>query len=74
MFDLIFRNANLPDGRTGVDIAVTGPKIAALRLKPARLVVVRRGKIIARTKPRISALFLDGRPAQVDSAAYAPKL
>ena len=45
----------------------------ALRLKPARLVVVRRGKIIARTKPQISALFLDGRPAQVDGAAYAPK-
>ena len=74
MFDLIFRNANLPDIRTGVDIAVTGPKIAALRLKPARLVVVRRGKIIARTAPRFSALFLDGRPDQVDGTSHAPKL
>ena len=46
----------------------------ALRLKPARLLVVRRGKVIARTAPRIAALFLDGRPADVNAAAYAPKL
>ncbi len=30
MFDLILRNANLPDGRSGVDIAVRGDKIAAV--------------------------------------------
>ncbi|MBC7738834.1 MAG: amidohydrolase family protein [Candidatus Saccharibacteria bacterium] len=30
MFDLILRNANLPDGRSGVDIAVQGDKIAAV--------------------------------------------
>ena len=30
MFDLIFRNANLPDGSTGVDIAISGPTIAAV--------------------------------------------
>ena len=30
MFDLIIRNAHLPDGRTGVDIAVTGDRIAAI--------------------------------------------
>lgn len=29
MFDLIIRNANLPDGRTGIDIAVKDGKIAA---------------------------------------------
>ncbi len=38
----------------------------ALRLKPNRLVVLRRGKIIARTAPRIGELFLEGRPATID--------
>ena len=46
----------------------------ALRLKPARLLVMRRGKVIARSAPRIAGLFLDGRPAAVDPAGYAPKL
>ncbi|QQP87760.1 amidohydrolase family protein [Skermanella sp. TT6] len=31
MFDLIVRNANLPDGRTGIDIGVTGGRIAAVQ-------------------------------------------
>ncbi|MBL4926676.1 amidohydrolase family protein [Fuscibacter oryzae] len=30
MFDLIVKNANLPDGRTGIDIAVTNGTIAAV--------------------------------------------
>lgn len=30
MFDLIVRNANLPDGRKGIDIAVKDGKIAAV--------------------------------------------
>jgi cytosine/creatinine deaminase len=47
----------------------------ALRLKPARLAVVRRGRIIARTAPKVGELFLDGRPTQIDAGRdYAPKL
>ncbi|MDE1996896.1 MAG: amidohydrolase family protein, partial [Rhizobiaceae bacterium] len=30
MFDLIIRNANLPDGRKGIDIAIAGGKITAI--------------------------------------------
>lgn len=30
MFDLIIRNANLPDGRQGFDIGLAGGKIAAI--------------------------------------------
>ena len=30
MFDLLVRNANLPDGRVGIDIGVTGDRIAAV--------------------------------------------
>ena len=46
----------------------------ALRLKPVRLAVIKRGRVIARTAPRVADLFLAGRPAQMDPAAYAPKL
>jgi cytosine deaminase len=46
--------------------------IEAVRLRAERLAVVRRGEIIARTPERRSSLFLDGRPAALDPAAYAP--
>lgn len=46
--------------------------VEALRLKANRLTVIRRGKVIARSAPRISELHLEGRPAMVDEAAYAP--
>ena len=38
----------------------------ALRLKPARLYVIRNGKIIAETPPVISRLALEGRTVEVD--------
>lgn len=47
--------------------------IEAIRLKAHRLAVVRRGRIIARSEPRVSQLFLDDRNAIVDAAAYAPQ-
>lgn len=46
--------------------------VEALRLKANRLTVIRRGKIIARSAPRIAELNLVGRPATVDGATYAP--
>ncbi|MBY5351008.1 amidohydrolase family protein [Rhizobium leguminosarum] len=48
--------------------------LEALRLKPSRLAVIRRGKVIARSAPRIGELFLDGRPARIDGGLdYAPR-
>ncbi|MBX5159184.1 amidohydrolase family protein [Rhizobium sp. NZLR5] len=48
--------------------------LEALRLKPNRLAVIRRGKIIARSAPRIGELFLDGRPTRIDGGLdYAPR-
>jgi cytosine deaminase len=38
----------------------------ALRLKPARLFVIRRGKIIAETAPVISRLELEDKSIEVD--------
>lgn len=46
--------------------------LEALRLKANRLTVVRRGQILAETAPRITNLKLDGRPATVNAASYAP--
>ena len=46
--------------------------IEALRLKAARLFVVRRGRVIAEGAPRVSVLDLPGRPGLVDPSAYAP--
>ena len=43
----------------------------AIRLKTARLAVVRRGRVIARAPERMSALELPGRPAQV-SLEFVP--
>ena len=48
--------------------------VEAVRLKPTRLLVVKAGRVIARTPPRLTALFLDERPALVDPAAYAPPM
>ena len=48
--------------------------LEALRLKPNRLAVIRRGKVIARSAPRIGELFLGGRPARIDGGLdYAPR-
>jgi cytosine deaminase len=40
--------------------------VEALRLRPARLLVVRGGRVLARSAPTAVQLALPGRPAQVD--------
>ncbi len=47
--------------------------VEAIRLRPPRLCVIRRGRVIAETAPWRTALGLDGRPATLDPAAYAPE-
>ncbi len=47
--------------------------IEAIRLRANRLKVVRRGKVIAETAERVTQLHLEGRPASVNGADYAPK-
>ncbi|TNC07288.1 amidohydrolase family protein [Methylobacterium terricola] len=42
--------------------------IEAIRLRPPRLCVIRRGRVIARTPPRVAQLALPGRPADLDPA------
>lgn len=45
----------------------------AIRLRPTRLKVIRRGKVIAESPPERTRLSLAGRPDVIDPADYAPK-
>jgi cytosine/creatinine deaminase len=46
----------------------------ALRLKPVRLAVIKRGRVIARTPARVSELLIEGRARLVDgSVGFAPE-
>lgn len=46
--------------------------IEAIRLKAARLAVIKAGKVIASTPPRGSVLNLPGRPPSVDASRIGP--
>lgn len=46
--------------------------IEAVRMKATRLAVIRAGRVIAETAPRLARLALPGRPAGIDPADYAP--
>jgi len=47
--------------------------IEAVRQRATRLFVIRRGQVIAETPARVTKLSLEGRPARVDPADYAPR-
>lgn len=55
MFDLIIRNANLPDGREGLDIGVSSGKIAAI----GKSIVVAAGEEIDAAGRLVSPPFCD---------------
>lgn len=46
--------------------------IEAIRLRATRLAVIRHGRVLSETPPRIARLALEGRPDTLDPAAYAP--
>jgi cytosine deaminase len=75
-FDAVTINNAKILGLAGYGIAVGHPAdfvllqardaVEAIRLRAQRLLVVRRGKVLARTAPAQARLELDGRPALVD--------
>ena len=83
-FDCVTVNAARAIGLDGYGLAVGNradlvilqarDAIEAIRLKPARLTVIRAGRVIAETAPRLTQLDLPGRPDTVDASAYAPPL
>jgi len=42
--------------------------VEAIRLKPPRLAVIRRGRVIAETAPQVTRLVVPGRPAELDAS------
>jgi cytosine deaminase len=48
--------------------------VEAIRLRATRLAVIRRGRVVAETAPRVARLDLEGRPGTVDASTYAPPL
>jgi cytosine deaminase len=46
--------------------------IDAIRLRAVRLIVIRRGKVIAQAPEHRVRIDLPGRPGEIDPAAYAP--
>jgi cytosine deaminase len=46
--------------------------IEAIRLKAARLAVVRRGRLVAESGRRLTNVYLPGRPGAVDPSTYVP--
>ncbi len=83
-FDCVTVNAARAIGLDGYGLAVGNradlvilqarDAIEAIRLKPARLTVIRAGRVVAETAPRLTQLDLPGRPDTVDASAYAPPL
>ncbi len=81
-FDAVTVNGAAAMGLADPTLRVGGPAtlvilqardpIEAVRLKATRLVVMRAGKVIAETAPRRASLSVEGRPATVDPADYAP--
>ncbi len=76
MFDAVTVNAartlNLdgygldPGCHADIVIMQASSRIEAIRLRPARLYVIRRGKVISRTPPQIAELDLNGETLQTD--------
>ncbi|AJF07075.1 hypothetical protein [Geoalkalibacter subterraneus] len=81
MIDLLIRNAALPDGQSGIDVAIHGERIKeigsaidakarrtidAIRLRPQRLYVIRRGRLVAETAPAVPQLHLDNGTEKLD--------
>jgi cytosine deaminase len=52
--------------RADLVILQAGDVHEALRLRPARLYVIRQGRVISRSAPVVAHLDLDGEPHEVD--------
>ena len=81
-FTSVTVNGHLAMGLPDPTLRVGGPAtmvvlqardpIEAVRMKATRLAVIRQGRVLAETAPRMARLDLPGRPAVLDPAEYAP--
>jgi cytosine deaminase len=61
-----------PGGPADLVILQARDPIEAVRLRATRLAVIRGGRVLSETPPRVARLALDGRPDRLDPADYAP--
>lgn len=81
-FTSVTVNGHLAMGLPDPTLRVGGPAtmvvlqardpIEAVRMKATRIAVIRSGRVIAETAPRLARLDLPGRPVGIDPADYAP--
>jgi cytosine deaminase len=81
-FTSVTVNGHLAMGLPDPTLRVGGPAtmvvlqsrdpIEAVRMKATRIAVIRAGRVIAETAPKLARLDLPGRPAGLDPADYAP--
>jgi cytosine deaminase len=81
-FTSVTVNGHLAMGLPDPTLRVGGPAnmvllqardpIEAVRMKATRIAVIRGGRVIAETAPRLARLDLPGRPTGLDPADYAP--
>jgi cytosine deaminase len=62
----------LPGCHADLLLLDAGDPVEAIRLRAARLLVLRRGRIVAESPPALARLDLPGRPAQVDFRLAGP--
>lgn len=60
------------DGPANMVVLQARDPIEAVRMKATRLTVIKHGKVLAQTNPRLATLNLPGRPNALDPADYAP--
>lgn len=61
------------DGPANMVVLQARDPIEAIRLRATRLAVIKHGKVLSRTEPRLAQLDLPDRPSMLDPADYAPK-
>ncbi|MEZ5754797.1 MAG: amidohydrolase family protein [Paracoccaceae bacterium] len=81
-FTSVTVNGHLAMGLPDPTLRVGGPAtmvvlqardpIEAVRMKATRIAVIRAGRVLAETAPRLARLDLPGRPTGLDPADYAP--
>jgi len=62
-----------PGCKANFNLLQARDRIEAIRLRAHRVAVIRNGKVVARNEPISTQLHLEGRPARIDPAEYAPK-
>ena len=62
-----------PGNRADMVLLQARDPVEAIRMRAARLKVIRRGRVIAESPARETTLHIEGRPERIDPSEYAPR-